>query len=70
MGITTSKSSTLSMNVLLIFGIQETNSTLFLKANFLSHIILFVFTTTIFPSATIYASLKSHKSDRTSMFLK
>ena len=56
MGITTSKSSALSMNVLLIFEMQETNGVLFLKANFLPCALLFGFVTVIFPFATIYAS--------------
>ena len=56
MGITASKSSVLSMNVLLIFEMQETNGALFLKANFLPYALLFGFVTVIFPFTTIYAS--------------
>ena len=58
-GITTSKSSALSMSALLILKMQETNGVLFIKANFLSYIIPLGFITTIFPFTTIYASLKS-----------
>ena len=63
-GITTSKSSVLPMDVLLIFEMQETNSALFLKANFLSCTLLSGFVKVIVPFTTIYASLKSHRSDR------
>ena len=63
MGITTSKSSALSMNILLIFEMHETNGALFLEANFLSYVSLFGSVTVIFPFTTIYASLKSHRSD-------
>ena len=49
------------MSVLLIFEIQEINGTLFLKANFLSYALLSGFVTIIV--ATIYALLKSHRSD-------
>ena len=59
----TSKSSALSMNVLLIFEMQETNGVLFLKANFLPCALLFGFVTVIFPFATIYASEQLDKSD-------
>ena len=49
------------MSVLLIFEIQEINGTLFLKANILSYALLSGFVTIIV--ATIYALLKSHRSD-------
>ena len=49
------------MSVLLIFEMQETNSALFLKANFLSYTSLFGFVTAIVPLTKIYASLKSHR---------
>ena len=49
MAITTSKSSALSMNVLLIFAMQERNGALFLKANFLSYALLSGFATVIVP---------------------
>ena len=51
------------MSVLLIFKMQETNGALFLKANFLSYALLSGFVTVIVPFTTIYASLKSHKSN-------
>ena len=56
-----SKISALSISVLLIFEMQETNSALFLKANVLSYASLFGSVTVIFPFATTYASLKLHK---------
>ena len=51
------------MSVLLIFEMQERNGALFLKANFLSYALLSGFVTVIVPFTTIYASLKSHKSN-------
>ena len=63
MGIRTSKLSALSINVLLIFEMQERNGALFLKAHFLSYASLLGFVTVLFPFTTIYASLESHKSD-------
>ena len=45
------------MSVLLIFEMQEINGALFQKANFLPY------ATIIFPLTTMYASLKSHRSD-------
>ena len=42
---------------------QETSGALFLKTNFLSYALLFGFAAVIVPFTTIYASLKSHKSD-------
>ena len=51
-----SKSSALSMSVLFIFEMQETNGALFLKANFLSYRTLFGLVTVIVPFTTIYAS--------------
>ena len=42
---------------------QLVNGALFLKANFLSYASLFGSVKVIFPSTTIYASLKSHRSD-------
>ena len=51
------------MSVLLISEMQETNGALFLKANFLSYALLSGFVTVIAPLTTMYASLKSHKSD-------
>ena len=44
-----SKSSALSVSVLLIFEMQLINGALFLKANFLSYASLFGFVTVIFP---------------------
>ena len=52
-----SKSSALSIRVLLIFEMQLIYGALFLKANFLSYASLFGFATVIFPSTRIYASL-------------
>ena len=53
----------MSINVLLIFEMQETNGALFLKANFLSYTLSFGSVTIIVSFTTIYAALKSHKSD-------
>ena len=53
-GIATAKSSALSISVLLIFKIQETNGALFLKANFLSHALLSGFATLTIPFTAIY----------------
>ena len=58
-----SKSSALSVRVSLIFEMQLRNGALFLKANFLSYALLTGFVTVIFPLTTIYAPLKSHRSD-------
>ena len=52
-----SKSSALSVSVLLIFEMQLTNGALFLSVNFLSYALLFGFVTVIFPLTTIRASL-------------
>ena len=52
-----SKSSALSINLLLIFEMQLINGALFLKANFLSYAALFVSVTLVVPLTTIYASL-------------
>ena len=49
------------MNGLLTFEMEETNSAL--KAIFLSYTSLFGFLTIIVPFTTIYASVRSHKSD-------
>ena len=49
-----SKSSALSMSVLLIFEMQLVNGALFLKPNFLSYASLSEFVTVIFPLTTIY----------------
>ena len=46
-----SKSSALSISVLLIFEMQETNGEFFLKANILSYSSLFGFLTAIFSVA-------------------
>ena len=62
--MTMSKSSALSMSVLLILEMQETDCALFLKANFLSYTLLFGFVTVIVSFRIIYASLKLHASDR------
>ena len=51
------------MSALLIFEMQEKNGALFLKANLLSYTSLFGFVTVIVPLTTIYAPLKSHRSD-------
>ena len=51
-----SKSSALSMSVLFIFETQEVNRALFLRAYFLSYIILPDLVTVIVPFTTIYAS--------------
>ena len=51
------------MSVLLIFEVQETNSALFLSANFSSCALLFGLVTLIVHFIAIYASLKSHRSD-------
>ena len=58
-----SKCSALSINVLFIFEMQEVNGSLFLKANYLSYIILPSLVTVIFPFTTIFASEQSHKFD-------
>ena len=58
-----SKSSALSMSVLLIYEMQLINGALFLKANFLSYALLFGSVTVIVPFKTIYASLESYRSD-------
>ena len=42
---------------------QETNGALFLRANFLSYALLSGYVTVIVLLTTIYASLKSHRSD-------
>ena len=55
--MTMSKSSALSISVLLIFEMRLINGALFLSANFLSYASLFGFVTIIFPLTTIYASL-------------
>ena len=55
--MTMSKSSALSISVLLIFEMRLINGALFLSANFLSNASLFGFVTIIFPLTTIYASL-------------
>ena len=52
-----SKSSALSISVVLIFKMLLVNGALFLKANFLSYASLSGFTTIIFHLITIYASL-------------
>ena len=63
MGIATSKSSALSMSVLLIFEMQLINGALFLNAKGLFFLLLlFVLVRVIVPLTTIYASLKSHRS--------
>ena len=51
-----SKSSTLSISLLLIFEMQLVNGALFLKANFLSYPSLFAPSIVIVPLATIYVS--------------
>ena len=51
------------MSVLLIFEMQGINGVLLLKANFLPQALLSGFVTIIVPLATIFASLKSHRSD-------
>ena len=53
----------LSVSVLLSFELQEVNGALFLRANFLLQFASFGSVTVIVPLTTIYASLKSHKSD-------
>ena len=69
-GITTSTSSAFSINALLIFDMQLVNGALFLNAKdlFLTSInyLSASFVRVIVPLTTIYASLKSHRSDRTS----
>ena len=65
-GITISKSSALSMSVLLIFKMQPINGVLFLNDYFkclFFVLLLLPPPTVIVPLKTIYASLKSHKSD-------
>ena len=61
--IAISKSSALSISVLLIFEVQLINAALFLKANYLSYTSSFGSVTVIVPSTTMYDLLKSHKSD-------
>ena len=52
------------MSVLLIFEMQLTNGTLFLNAKGLFFLLLSPSPSTVIsPFTTIYASLKSHKSD-------
>ena len=51
------------MSVLLIYEMQKTKGALFLKANFLSCALLSEFVIAIVPFTTIYALLKSHRSD-------
>ena len=66
-GTTTSRSSALSINTLLIFDMQLVNDALFLNAKnlfFMSIIPLpFVFVRVTVLLTTIYLSLKSHKPD-------
>ena len=68
-GITTSTSSAFSINTLLIFDMQLVNGALFLNAKdlFLTSInyLSASFVRVIVPLTTIYASLKSHRSDQT-----
>ena len=52
-----SKSSALSISVLLIFKMQLVNGALFSEANFLPYALLSGFVTIIFLLTTIYASL-------------
>ena len=49
------------MSVLLIFEMQEANSALVLRANFLPYALFSRFVTVVFPLTTIYASLKPHR---------
>ena len=65
MGIATSKSSALSIFTPLIFEIQLINGALFLNitAVFYYFLALSELVTVIILFTTIYASLKSHKSD-------
>ena len=64
MGITTSKSSALSIFTPLIFEMQLINGALFLDARFLFHLLALLSPSRVIsPSTAIYASLKSHKSD-------
>ena len=64
MGIATSRFSTLSMSVLLIFEMELINGALFLNAKGLFLLLsLLPPTTVIVLLTTIYASLKSHRSD-------
>ena len=65
-----SKSSALSISVLLIFEMQLINGALFLKVNFLSYASLFHLKTVIIPFTTIYVSRSSHRSDLSIEFLK
>ena len=51
------------MSVLLIFEMQEINGALLLKATFLPNALLSGYVTIIVPLGTIFASLKSHRSD-------
>ena len=53
-GITMSKSSALSISVLLVSKMQLVKGALFLSANFLSYTSLSGFVTIIFPLTTIY----------------
>ena len=63
MGITTSKSSALSIFMPLIFEMQLINRALFLNVTYLFLFASFGSVKIISPFATICASLKSHKSD-------
>ena len=58
-----SKSSALSISVLLIFAMQLFNSELYLKASYFSYALLSRAVIIIFPVTMIYASSKPHKSD-------
>ena len=62
-GITTFKSSALSICTPLIFEIQLINGALFLNDTALFLFALFGLVTLIVPFIPIYASPKSHKSD-------
>ena len=59
MGITTSKSSALSIFTQLIFEMQLINGALFLNVTALFHFALFESVTVTVPFTIIYASLKS-----------
>ena len=63
-----SKSSALSISVLLNFEMQEINGALFLKANFLTQFPSFGSATVIVSFTTTYTLLKSHRSDFGLMF--
>ena len=64
MGIATSKSSALSIFMPLIFEIQLINGALFLNARFLFLLLVSLSPSRVIsPYTTIWASLKSHKSD-------